>query len=211
MRTLIKICGITTPEDARMAVHAGASAIGMIFAESQRQVTIDQAEKICRELPPYVDRVGVFANQSRDSIVEAVEQAGLTRVQLHGEEPAEFCQGLPGALTRALRLDDGALEEELERWLAVRADVQGLVDLPKTDSLHPSQHWDGAAQLARRHPLTLAGGLQVDNVLQALITVRPAAVDVARGVERSPGTKDPTKVRDFCRAVRGFDEVQRPR
>lgn len=212
--TRVKVCGVTRVEDALAAARAGAAAIGMIFAPSARTVDIEVAAAICIALPAHVDRVGVFADQSADEIRRVATRVHLTRVQLHGNEEPELARDLPGAVTRALTGEGERLRAEMRRWREVRADAQFLLDLPKTPPVKDpqvarEQLWSVAAELAPE-PLVLAGGLDPDNVSSALGRVRPAGVDVARGVEDRPGIKDHKKLERFLSAVAAFDEVHPP-
>jgi phosphoribosylanthranilate isomerase len=181
----------------------------MVFAPSPRQVSLQVARRICLDLPPYVDRVGVFLDASEEKILEVLQEVPLTRIQLHGQEPAGLAARIPVAVTRALACSD-VLESQMQEWLQQREDVHFLVDLPKnSNDLRPQDLWQKTAPLARKLPLTLAGGLNPDNILEALTTVRPAAVDVARGVESQPTEKNHAAVRAFIDAVLAYDAVKR--
>ena len=218
MRTRVKICGITRIEDARLAADLGAAALGFILCPSVRRVSITDARRIVAQLPPYLDRVGVFVDASAREIVRAVETLGLSRVQLHGNESAELAAEIPCAITRTLSWNEPNLEQEIARWRAIRGDVHFLIDLPKEgrDSARPPAAAtrtsaiddDAVANLCRQLPLTLAGGLDDVSVTTILERFRPTAVDVARGVEAQPGVKDERKVRAFFRAVAAFDAVR---
>jgi phosphoribosylanthranilate isomerase len=204
--TRVKICGITRVDDARLAAELGAAAIGFVFADSPRRVTVDAARRIVAALPVHVDRVGVFVDASRAEIVEVAAAVSLTRVQLHGREPPELAAGLPGALTRTLRADDD--EAEIARWRFARPDVHFLLDRHK-DAAEGEESlpilWQRAAVLARVVPIALGGGLTPQNVTTALERSRAAAVDVARGVELAPGRKDRAKLRSLFAAIAAFD------
>lgn len=218
----IKICGITTPADARLAVEAGADAIGLNFCEaSPRHIDEAAATAICAAIPAGALKVGVFVNASPDDVRRSYDKLGLDLVQLHGDEPPEQLQGLADLpLVRAFRCGPsglGAVSAYLEscrvlgsppRMVLIDAFQPG--DYGGTGQLAP---WDLAARfhdLRFPYPLVLAGGLNADNVIQAIAQVRPAAVDVASGVESSPGVKDVQKVRAFvARASRAFDALRR--
>lgn len=205
MAVRVKICGIKSLAEARLAVEAGASALGFVFAPSPRQVTPEEAAAICRELPPFVARVGVFVNED-PARVEAVARAcGLDAVQLHGEEPPEECRFGPGLrVIKALRVG----EQEPEALLAEAQ--RYAVDAILLDAKVPGRYggagktfnWRIAAGFRRcwPGPLILAGGLNSGNVLEAIRIVRPYAVDVSSGVERH-GRKDPALIKEFMSLV----------
>jgi len=213
--TGVKVCGITRREDAELAVALGAVAIGFVFAPSPRRVAPEAARAIADGLPPSVERVGVFVDADAPSLRAIAAAVPLTRLQLHGGEAPALAAWLPLAVTRALSgdADERELDAAIDAWRAARPDVRFLLDLPKgprgversasTDEL--ARSWERAAALARRVPLLLAGGLDATNVAAALARVRPAAIDVARGVEESPGVKDPRKLRELFAAVARFD------
>jgi phosphoribosylanthranilate isomerase len=195
----VKVCGITNAEDALFAVAMGADAIGLIFAEgSPRRVTPDTARDIVRELPPGTVAVGVFRDEHPDRIAEIVEHARLRGVQLHGHEtPPEAAvvrRHVP-FLVKAFSVDDPAL---------ARVD-DFAVDAVLLDSTTPGSgvafDWELARPYVAGRRVILAGGLGPDNVAEAVERVRPWGVDVASGVEASPGRKDPVKVRRFIAAA----------
>ncbi len=208
----IKICGITRTQDALLAADLGAAAIGMVFSSSNRKVSIASARDICTELPPFVDRVGVFSDAKAAEVRKICKEARLTRIQLHGKVRPESFASLPWSITRALVYHQENLWHEIERWSKLRPDAHFLIDLPK-ERKHTDRDieklWDVAASIAKYRPLILAGGLNPGNVLRALDRVRPSAVDVARGVERSPGKKDPGLLRDLFAAVKIYADHHR--
>ncbi|GIW45437.1 MAG: N-(5'-phosphoribosyl)anthranilate isomerase [Candidatus Binatia bacterium] len=193
----VKICGITTIEDARQAVAAGADWIGLNFyPASPRSVDPDRAREIVTVLGKRVQIVGVFVNASRSEVQEIVESVGLDLLQFHGDESPSYCSGWPRPVIKALRMRG---REDLDRAQAYRVDYL-LVDA------HASGHYGGTGKTvdwalvgAWKPPakLILAGGLDPDNVAEAVRIVRPFGVDVASGVERRPGQKDPVKMRRF--------------
>jgi phosphoribosylanthranilate isomerase len=208
----LKICGITTIEDAQAAVAAGADAIGLnFFAGSPRVCAPERAQEIARLLPRHVCKVGVFVNATPQQIRAAVTTVGLDLVQLHGDEPPELLHELRGVpIMRAFRIehDYEAVGEYLER-------CHRLACLPRmvlVDPLKPGQYGGTGATLdwqalsAGRAalgglPLVLAGGLKPDNVADAIAAVRPWAVDTASGVETSPGKKSAEQMRAFVAAA----------
>ncbi|HSH12738.1 MAG TPA: phosphoribosylanthranilate isomerase [Desulfurivibrionaceae bacterium] len=206
-RTRIKVCGITRSEDARFAVAAGVDALGFIFAEkSQRKVDPDQARQIIRDLPPFVDAVGVFVNADPDLVREIAEYCGLTVVQLHGQESAEYCQAMPVRVVKAFSIRPETTDREFAPYAGV---ASGLL----FDTWHEKLaggtgeafDWSLLARFAIPRPLILAGGLGPDNVAAAVRQVRPFAVDVNSGVEVSPGVKDQTLISAVVREVRRAD------
>ncbi len=193
----VKICGITSEEDALLAVAMGADAVGFVFAPSKRQLAVTQARDIVRRLPPEILTVGVFRDEAPERVVEMVHAAGLRAAQLHGRETAEQTlwvrQRVP-VVFKAFAAGDPALD---------RSDDYGadavLVDSPVPGSGEIFD-WSLAEGAPAGRRVILAGGLTPDNVPAAIARVRPWGVDVASGVEAddsSNGRKDPRKVRAF--------------
>jgi phosphoribosylanthranilate isomerase len=209
MSVRVKICGITSLEDARMAVEAGADAVGFVFFPgSPRSVTVQTVAEISRSLPGRVLRVGVFADAAPTMILPTVSTCALDAVQLHGEESPEFCDALaPFPVWKAFRVRG----REVLQQLAAYRDMTAAWLLDSYVEGQPGGtgatfNWElarEAQQLA--HPIVLAGGLTPDNVAEAVRRVRPAAVDVSSGVESAPGRKDPDKVRRFIAAARAAE------
>jgi phosphoribosylanthranilate isomerase len=207
----IKICGITRPEDAILACEAGADAIGLVFAKSPRQVTVRQARQIIGALPPFFPAVGVFVNARPATILRVVVEAGLSAVQLHGDESADFPARLGGIRTfKALRVRDRTFVEQ------VRAFCDAGVSAILLDAFSPKARggsgkrfdWDlvvgalDAGAMENVPPLILAGGLTPDNVAAGIRRLRPWGVDVSSGVEESPGVKSAEKIARFVAAAR---------
>jgi phosphoribosylanthranilate isomerase len=203
MSVLVKICGITNPDDGKAAVEAGADALGFVFWEkSPRSVTVRQAAEIIRGLPQLIVKVGVFVNPPPDLVLRAISEAGITLLQFHGDEPPDFCGQFGLMSIKAFRVNDEASLERLkdydtQAWLldAYAASAPG--------GTGERFNWD-LAVLAREmgRPIFLAGGLTPQNVAEAVQKVRPYGVDVSSGVESSPGRKDHEKVRTFIRAAK---------
>jgi phosphoribosylanthranilate isomerase len=197
----VKICGITRSEDALLAAQLGADALGFNFwPESKRFIEPDAARAIVAKLPPFVVPVGVFVNQPEDEIRSAAERSGVEVLQLHGDESPEFCTrfGLP--VLKAIRV------EELRSLAALASyEVSGfLLDTPSRGfggSGTPFD-WTLAEGISECGSIILAGGLSPENVAAAIRAVRPWAVDVASGVESSPGVKDPAKLARFIQAAK---------
>jgi phosphoribosylanthranilate isomerase len=204
--TLIKVCGITTPEDATMVAEAGVDWIGLNFwSESKRHVDRMRARLIvaqARRVNPEIKCVGLFVNHSAREIDNAVEAGALDYVQLHGDESPVFAKRFGDRCIKAVAL---AEEADLERmasyscgWLLADTPTPGRGGSGLVGD------WELAARAAAQHPnLWLAGGLRPDNVAAAIAAVKPFGVDVASGVEDRPGVKNADKVRAFVEAVRG--------
>ncbi|MGE5114547.1 MAG: phosphoribosylanthranilate isomerase [Acidobacteriaceae bacterium] len=209
----VKICGTTSLQDARLAAEAGADAVGFVFGPSKRKVTAEQVAPITCELPATVQKVGVFVNESPERIAEIVRVAGLTGVQLQGDEPLSWIAELRKLnlrlLVKTVWASSGA-ETLAERIAAVRGSVDGiLLDSgsvaerggtgKKFDWNEVARQLSGTLNGAR---IIVAGGLNPGNVETAIGTLHPWGVDVASGVESEPGKKDPAKVRAFVAAAR---------
>lgn len=211
----IKICGITTVDDALDAAQAGATAIGLNFyAASKRFVDDATAERISLSVPPEVMRVGVFVNASAEEITAKLGGVELDAVQLHGDEPAALLAELPRGITiiRAIRCGPAGLAA-LGGYLvdaraagrspdALLVDSHGDGDFGGTGQVADWSVVDAERDYLEGLPLILAGGLDPRNVATAIETVRPDAVDVASGVEGAAGRKDAQAVREFVAAAR---------
>ncbi|HEY6103526.1 MAG TPA: phosphoribosylanthranilate isomerase [bacterium] len=199
----VKICGITDPAAAAVAAAAGADAIGLIFAPSRRRVTVERAREIVGTLPPFVAKVGVFVDETRERIVETVEAVGLDTVQLHGSETPGFAGSFALPVLKAIRVRDEGSLATLDDY-AVAAYLLDTFDPELLGGTGRTFDWALAAAAALRHRILLSGGLRPDNVLEALDRVRPYGVDVSSGVETS-GVKDHAKIREFVHLVREWD------
>jgi len=206
-RVFVKVCGITSVDDALVAARAGADAIGLVFwPGSPRRVDLETARRISGALPPFVLRVGVFVDAPREELARTAEEVGLDVLQLHGDEPPDALAGLPRRVVKAVRVGPGFVAEDALRYEG-RADGV-LLDTRLPDAGAPpggtgaSFDWSFAREVREKASfLMLAGGLTPQNVAKALSAVRPDAVDVSTGVESSPGRKDPAKVLAFLDAV----------
>ena len=203
MSVRVKICGITSVEDAVAAVEAGADALGFMFYErSPRKISLNTASEIKNALGPFVVKVGVFADAT-ENVVRSAMLSGLNALQFHGNEPPDFVKRFsPITTIKAFRVQNAASLAQLplyntSSWLL--------------DSYTPAQlggtgttfNWDLALQARKLgRPIILAGGLTPDNVADAVRKVRPYAVDVSSGVEFAPGKKDPAKVAAFIQAAK---------
>jgi len=198
--TKVKICGITSVDDAKLAVDAGADAIGVIFwAGSRRVVEVATAQAIVRALPAFVWPVGVFVDATPDQVRDVADAVGLSAVQLHGDELVSDWRHFPRPVLKALPLARYAASS----WKSARAAILiDAIDAGTRGGSGRTVDWTAARDIAVTRPLVLAGGLTPDNVAAAISCVRPWGVDVASGVEQSPGVKDAGKVRAFVQAVR---------
>ncbi len=210
MTVRIKICGITTPADAQAAAHFGADAIGLNFyPRSPRYVTEAQAAEILRSLPPFVEPIGLYVNESLEHIQRAALRLGMRTVQVHGDHgelpPAGTVRFIP-----AFSIRDQA---DVDRMHAYMERLQPSADHPATVLVDARVEgmYGGTGQTAPWHLLAvqdpmrrliLAGGLTLNNVAEAIHAVNPYAVDVASGVESEPGRKDPELMRRFIQIAR---------
>ena len=196
---VIKICGTTSVEDALLAVSLGADALGFIFAESKRQVDVATVAAIVPQLPAETIAVGVFRNESAERILEIVNAAGLTGVQLHGSEGPEVAQALRDTIAFLVQVFT-ADDPRLERLDDYPIDAV-LLDSP-TPGSGATFDWSKVADLPQRHRVVLAGGLTAANVAKAVERVRPWGVDVVTGVEASAGRKDPAALAAFIETAK---------
>ena len=206
----VKICGLTTLEDALLAIEAGTELLGFNFhPSSPRYISPADCARLVSALAsfrPRLQLVGVFVNTPPEQIRRVLASCSLDLAQLSGDEPAEDLANLGALAFKAFRpADPDELERLLESYPQRRQPPACLLD-----AYRPGQYggtgqvadWSLAAGLARRVPMLLAGGLRPENVAQAVSQVRPWGVDVASGVESSPGRKDPDRLRAFIQAVR---------
>jgi phosphoribosylanthranilate isomerase len=220
--TRVKICGITTLDDARMAVQAGADALGFIFVEkTPRFVTPERARSIVRALPPFVTPVGVFWDHPSGHVKAVVEACGLRAIQLHGDERPEDWENAPVPIIKTIKLPPATTLEGLPEYkvggrlvaLAWRKSAAAILidsearwsegEAREPVQWHTIRLMGALAPADSRPPIVLSGGLTPDNVAKAVEIVRPFAVDVNSGVEATPGTKDPAKVRRFIDQAKG--------
>ena len=205
-RTRIKICGVTRAEDAAAAVAGGADAVGVIFASSPRQVSVEQAADVLSAVPPFVARVGVFVDAPTGLIRRAVESCGLTAVQFSGSETPEICDTVPVPVLKVIHVGTHFDSSAAEPYRGHAAAL--LLDTLSTDKAGgTSQHFDWRTVEADLGwaPTIVAGGLHPGNVGECVALLRPFAVDVSSGVESAPGIKDHDRIEAFCAAVRAAD------
>ncbi|OJF94605.1 phosphoribosylanthranilate isomerase [Alkalibacterium sp. 20] len=193
---LVKICGIQTPETAQMAVEAGADLIGLVFAASKRQVTIDEAREIKNSLSnTSVKVVGVFRNQPIQEVNRISRELGLDYVQLHGKESVTECQQINTPLIKALSFEEIS---EAKHYQQVADYI--LIDSPKPGS-GETFDWTTLKNKNEDFPHFLAGGLSPENIAEAIQHLQPIGVDVSSGVETN-GSKDAEKIRRFTHQVK---------
>ncbi len=204
--TRVKICGITRIEDGLAAAHAGADAIGLVFAPaSPRRVTAAQAAAIAAALPPFVSSVALFVDPSAEEVRAVLQRFRPDLLQFHGDEPPDFCAAFGLPYLKAVRVRPAT---DLLQYAAAYAGARGLL----LDAYHPDSHggtgqrfdWDLIPRGLPR-PIVLAGGLDPDNVAAAVSRVRPWAVDVSSGVEVAKGIKDASRIARFIREVRNAE------
>jgi phosphoribosylanthranilate isomerase len=206
---LIKICGITRAEDAAAAVGEGANAIGFVFwPDSPRFIDPFRARTIAARLPPFVTAVGVFVDQPADHVNGVATLVRLGAVQLHGGESLEYAKKMNRPVVKAIGLRAEAMNA-IDIWppnVTVLLDVHDPVRRGGTGRIID---WDAAAQVARRRPVVLAGGLCPDNVAEAIARTQPFGIDVSSGVESAPGIKDRARLKALFEAVHGIQRTAR--
>ncbi|ATX80837.1 phosphoribosylanthranilate isomerase [Mariprofundus aestuarium] len=201
LRTRIKVCGITRLEDALAASALGVDAVGFVFyPKSPRYIEPAKAAAIIRQLPPFVSAVGLFVNPSQSFIAEVLHTVPLGVIQLHGDESPEFCQAQRRRVLKAIPVSDA---DDLKRAAAYNCPL--LLDAKAPAGVYGgtgrSFDWSLLHGFKHKYPLTLAGGLNIDNVSESLAVRQWFALDVSSGVEMSPGIKDAEKMRAFVAAV----------
>jgi phosphoribosylanthranilate isomerase len=195
MSVRVKVCGITRPEDARLAVVLGAAAIGFNFWRlSPRYVEPARALRIGALLPPQITRIGVFVDADLPQILRIARDASLSAVQLHGEEPPSLARSLPLPVVRAFRRRGSEHAPELLRYPCAAVLLDAHVPGAHGGTGQRSD-WRLAVRVARLRRLVLAGGLNPENLVEALVAVKPYGVDLNSGVEQAPGKKDPDLLR----------------
>ncbi len=200
MTVKVKICGITSLEDALAAVEFGADALGFIFAPSARQVTAEAVKMIIPELPPFVTRVGVFMGHPLEEVKAIMTTCGLDMAQLHHDEDAAFCAELFPRVIKTFTPETLPSFDDVRRYRVAAF----IIDKQKGSDTPPEKLWPIASQMKEYGRVILAGSLTPDNVSEAIRAVQPYAVDVASGVEREPGQKDHRKMQDFIQICKGL-------
>jgi len=204
---LVKICGITRVDDALAAVGAGAGALGFIFwPGSPRFIDPFRARKIVSALPPFITAVGVFVNQPLEYVNGVASLVRLGAVQLHGDETTGFASAITVPIIKAIPLA-AAGEAAVAEWPAATTLLLDVHDPVKRGGTGRTIDWTGAAAVAARRNVLLAGGLTPDNVADAVARVRPFGIDVSSGVERAPGIKDHQRLRALFEALHDHSDI----
>lgn len=205
MRCRVKICGITSAQDAIQASQSGADALGLVFyPKSKRYITIEQAEEICQAIPPFVTVVGLFLDAAADDVREVLRSVPLDLLQFHGSEAADYCDQFARPYIKAVGMKGLLADGGFATYADAYTQAQGIL----VDSHEPGAaggtgevfDWTQVPQTCAK-PLILAGGLKPTNVAEAIRSTQVYAVDVSSGVEASPGVKDAGKMTDFMNAV----------
>jgi phosphoribosylanthranilate isomerase len=207
----VKVCGITSYEDAVMAVDCGVDALGFnFFPSSPRYIRPADVRSILSRMPPFVVTVGLFVNVARQDIVAGTARsAGVQVIQLHGDETPDYCRKLVDwPLIKALRIGESGIPENLEEY-PVRAFLLDSKDDTLFGGTGKSFGWHLAKEIRHNRPVILAGGLRPDNVREAIRIVEPYGVDVCSGVEKAPGKKDAGKLNEFMNEVRNVSHTLR--
>lgn len=207
--TKIKICGIKTLPDALAAIEAGADYLGFNFyprsARFIEKAACAEITSVLKREHPQIKLVGVFVNSSVEEITDILQTCALDLAQLHGDETPEMLSALNGKAFKAFRgipeRVDGFARSAVPAFL-LDASVKGVYG-----GSGVTTDWEGAAELAKRYPLLLAGGLTPENAAEAVSRVKPWGVDVASGVESAPGRKDAGRIRAFVQAVRDAEKM----
>lgn len=202
----IKICGITNIEDALLAVELGADALGFIFSESKRKITLPEAEKIASCLPPFVTCVGVFVNEFPEKVAEVFLNCKINAFQLCGDESPLYCQNFPNTtVIKGFRMKDEKSLEKIRDYETVDAILLDTFTEGEFGGSGKTFNWNLAVEAKKfQKPIILSGGLTPENVGEAISKVKPYAVDVCSGVELYPGKKDPQKMKLFIEEVKKF-------
>lgn len=213
-RTRVKICGITSVEDALSASELGADAIGLVFyARSRRCVSAARAAEIVRALPAFVSAVGLFVDAERGEVEAVLEQVHLDCLQFHGSEGLAFCESFGRPYMKAVRVADSMsaiqITEKRREYSSASAILLDAFEAGVAGGTGRTFDWTKARECSAGSgaPIVLAGGLGPDNVATAISELIPWAVDVSSGVEKQPGQKDPTKMKAFFEQVRQVEEV----
>jgi phosphoribosylanthranilate isomerase len=201
----VKICGITSAADAQAAIEAGANLLGFNFyPKSPRHISEDQAAKIRSELRKKVKAVGIFVNRLAADVITVRSSVGLDVVQLHGDEPPEMVAEIAPVVPviKAFRVESEFPITTLDEYSQAFAFLFDAAHTDQYGGTGRTTDWDVARRASLKHRIILAGGLKIENVAAAVRIVRPYGIDVASGVESSPGKKDHGLLRDFIKEVR---------
>lgn len=203
MSVKVKICGITNIKDAFYSCDCGCDALGFVFyKKSPRFISLEDAASITKALPPFVLKAGIFVNPGRNEVKSAFKDAKINIAQLHGDESRDFCINLNLPFIKAFRVKDDFNLKVLSLYSlnTYLLDAYSESSYGGTGELI---NLNVAKKASKLYNIILSGGLTSDNVIYAIKAVKPYAVDVSSGVEKSPGIKDRAKVRKFIDAVKG--------
>lgn len=194
----IKVCGITNIEDAILASELGVDALGFIFSDSPRKISLERAKEILKVLPPFIFKVGVFANEKIEFVRKVSQSLCLDLLQFHGNEPPEYVSSFKGKGVKAFRVRDSSVLEYINKY---------KINFFILDSEEKGKPFDWKIALKAKEigSFLLGGGLNPENVESALMMVSPFGVDVCSGVELYPGKKDPLKLKDFVWRVKRWE------
>lgn len=199
---LVKICGITNLDDALFASEAGADALGFVFyKKSPRHIEPEKARDIIKRLPPFVTTVGVFADQTEAEVKDIISVTNIDVVQLHGEEPPEFCEKLGKRVIKAIRVRGMENLAEVKTYKAC-ALLLDTYDKNLKGGTGRIFNWEIAKEARIFNKIIIAGGLTPENVADAIKVAQPYAVDVSSGVEKEKGIKDHQKIKAFIDRVK---------
>ncbi len=203
----IKICGITTPEQALMAAQAGADAIGLVFYEpSPRNLSIELAQAICDALPPFVTTVGLFVNPEKQWLKDIIAAVPFDLIQFHGDEGEPFCAQFNKPYVKAIRMRSNVdLIAQCQTFYSSRGILLDTFVAGQPGGTGQTFDWSKIPKSLPK-PIILAGGLTPENVGSAVAQVKPWAVDVSGGVESAKGVKDRELINAFIRGVHGVSE-----
>jgi phosphoribosylanthranilate isomerase len=201
----VKVCGITNTPDAHAAAGAGADAIGLIFAPSPRQVSVDEAREISASLPESVIKVGVFVNAAPEEVLRFAREVGLDYAQLHGDEGPEVVAAVRDGgvhVIKAVRVRDAGSLEDLERYGADLYLLDAYSERARGGTGERFD-WNLAKTLIGRDNIVVSGGLNPENVAEAIKAFEPFGVDASSSLEDSPGEKNDERVRRYVSAAKG--------
>lgn len=204
MTVKIKICGITNVADAVDAVKEGADALGFIFYEnSKRYINSIDVKKIIDKLPPFVTTVGVFVNESIETVNSIVKETGINMVQLHGEEGPSYCEAIEADIIKVIRVKDQKDIENLNEY-NVKAFLLDTFKEGVQGGTGETFDWKIAHKARKYGNIILSGGLTSENIEDAIRATNPYAVDVSSGVELAAGKKDKEKIIAFIKKVKSI-------
>jgi len=209
MKIRVKICGITTIEDAQNVCDSGVDALGLVFYEkSPRNVSIETAKSICANIPPFITSVGLFLDASKEFVNSVLASVPLDLLQFHGSETPEYCTSFNRPYIKVVGMKSISNEEEFANYANQYKDAKGfLIDshaTGKAGGTGKTFDWDSVPQSFKK-PIILAGGLNPDNIADALNQASVYGVDLSSGVERKPGIKDKQKISKLMTAIQNIE------